>query len=208
MDTLHIHCDDARALGRSLRRWRALQRIKQAHAGELLGVSQATISRWESGQQAPDADEQQRLRTLMQARLDSAADHELARLVNQSTAAVHLVCDSTHRLLAMSAARERQCSLPRSALLGRSLWRYASAEIVAAEARLGALGWFEPDAPALEILTGANQHTEVAIEPSRCRWVRFQLADGSHVRLVETLAPWTPAHWGTLRPAAGPATPE
>src|SRR5207344_2186269 len=96
-----IHCGDARQLGRSLYRWRALRRIKQQHAAELLGVSQATISRWENGQLPPDEHEQLRLRTLMQARLDSAADRELARLVNHSSAAVHLVCDLTHRLLAL-----------------------------------------------------------------------------------------------------------
>ncbi|NRF70103.1 helix-turn-helix transcriptional regulator [Aquincola sp. S2] len=190
--TLHIHCGDARQLGAALRRWRALRRIKQDHAGALLGVSQATVSRWENGRQAPDPDEQTRLRTLMQARLDSAADRELARLVEHSQRPVHLVCDLTHRLLALSPARQRQCRLPRAELLGRSLWRYASAEIIEAESRLAALDWFGPAAPALEIRTGANDdRAAVSIEPSRCRWVRFQLADGSFARLVETLDGYT-----------------
>ncbi|HSV45805.1 MAG TPA: helix-turn-helix transcriptional regulator [Ramlibacter sp.] len=187
MDTAIIHCGDARQLGRSLHRWRALRRIKQQHAAELLGVSQATISRWENGQLAPDADEQVRLRALMQARLDSAADRELARLVSLSSAPMHLVCDLTHRLLALSPLREQQCSVPRNLLIGTSLWRYASAEIVAAEEQLAALGWYGPSPPALEIVTGANHFTEVAIIPSRFRWVRFQLSDGSFARLVETL---------------------
>lgn len=185
---LSIVCGDARQLGRSLRRWRSLRRIKQQHAGELLGVSQATVSRWENGRLAPDPDEQWRLRLLMQARLDGAADRELARLVEHSLRPVHLVCDLTHRLLALSAARERQCRQPRSALLGQSLWPFASAEIVAAEGRLAALDWFGPAAPVLEVVTGANEPgAAVAIAPGRCRWVRFQLSDGSCVRLVETL---------------------
>jgi transcriptional regulator with XRE-family HTH domain len=182
-----IHCGDARQLGAALRRWRLLRRIKQQHAGELLGVSQATLSRWENGRQAPDADEEAALRQLMHARLDSAAERELARLVEQSARPVHLVCDLTHRLLALSPARERQCRVPRTQLIGRSLWRYASPEIVAAEARLAALDWFGPAPPALEIVTGANDQTEVEIEPSRLRWVRFLLSDGSAARLVETL---------------------
>lgn len=187
MNTAIIHCGDARQLGQSLHRWRALRRIKQQHAAGLLGVSQATISHWENGQQAPDPDEQMRLRTLMQARLDSAADRELARLVSLSCAPMHLVCDLTHRLLALSPLRELQCSVPRSLLLGQSLWRYASAEIMAAEGQLASLGWYGPAPPALEIVTGANAHTEIAIIPSRFRWVRFQLSDGSFARLVETL---------------------
>lgn len=182
-----IHSGDPRQIGRSLRRWRTLRRIKQTHAAELLGVSQATISRWESGRQAPDPEEQARLRGLMHARLDSAADRQLARLVEQSPTAVHLVCDLTHRLLAMSPGRERQCTLPRSELLGRSLWRYASPEIVAAESTLAALDWFGPAPPEVDLVTGPNHQTEVAIPPSRMRWVRFQLSDGSFARLTETI---------------------
>lgn len=188
MNTYVIACSDASQLGRSLRTWRALRRIKQHHAGELLGVSQATISRWESGSLAPSEDEQAAIRELLQARLDSAADRELARMVTESTRGVHLICDLTHRLLALSATRERQCSIPRNDLIGRSLWRYASAEIVAAEAALPDVGWFESAPPAVEIHTGANASTEVRIVKSRMRWVRFRLSDGSFARLVETVS--------------------
>jgi transcriptional regulator with XRE-family HTH domain len=188
MNSTVIACRDAAQLGRSLRTWRALRRIKQHHAGELLGVSQATISRWENGALAPTPDEQVAIRELLHARLDSAADHELARMVNESARAVHLVCDLTHRLLALSPLRERQCSIPRNELVGRSLWRYASAEIVAAEASLADVGWFEQAPPAVEIHTGANTSTEVRIVKSHMRWVRFRLSDGSYARFVETLS--------------------
>ena len=65
---------DSRQLGRSLRVWRSVRRLKQQAVAQLMGVSQTTVSRWESGQAAPTLDEQQRLRALMAARLDSAAD--------------------------------------------------------------------------------------------------------------------------------------
>ncbi|MDC8012671.1 helix-turn-helix transcriptional regulator [Tahibacter soli] len=195
MNTSVIACRDAAQLARSLRIWRMLRRIKQHHAGELLGVSQATISRWENGNLAPTPDEQTAIRELLHARLDSAADRELARMVDESTRAVHLVCDLTHRLLALSAQRERQCSIPRNDLIGRSLWRYASPEIVAAESTLADVGWFEAAPPAVEIRTGANTSTEVRILKSRMRWVRFRLSDGSYARLVETIA---------LEPSADP----
>jgi transcriptional regulator with XRE-family HTH domain len=162
--------------------------MKQHHAAELLGVSQTTISRWENGLQAPTPAEQSDIRRLMQARLDSAADRELARLVRQSTAEVHLICDLTHRLLDLSPARARMWSVPATDLLGTSLWRYASKEIVTAERNLPQAGWFEPAPPALELDTGANGSSVVRIRPSRLKWVRFQLSDGSFARLVQTVA--------------------
>lgn len=182
-----IRSGDDRALGRSLRAWRTLRRVKQLHAAELLGVSQATVSRWESGQGSLSSDEAERLRTLLAARLDSAADRVLARLVCQSTAPTHLICDLTHRLLAVSPARELQFRVPTSQLMGRSLWRYASEDIVAAEARLAEQGWFGPAPPAIEFHTRARDSADIHILAGAMRWVRFQLSDGSSVRLVETI---------------------
>ncbi len=181
------HSGDARALGRSLRLWRTVRRIKQEHAAQLLGVSQATVSRWEAGRAAPDAGDADRLRRLMAARLDSASDFVLARLVRQSAVPVHLVCDLTHRLLAASPAREAQFRVPASQLLGRSLWRCATEQIVAAEASLAERGWFGPAPPVLEFDTGLRESEELVILPSRMRWVRFRLSDGSFARLAETV---------------------
>jgi transcriptional regulator with XRE-family HTH domain len=187
MNDAPLRSCDARQLGRSLRLWRGLRRVKQGAVALELGVSQATISRWESGQAAPTPDEQQALRRLMAARLDSAGDFALARLVERSPTPVHLICDLSHRLLALSAPRERHCRLPRSALLGRALWCYATPEIVAQEARLDALGWYEPGADAIEFDTGASAEQDMPIVASRMRWVRLQLSDGSFVRLTETV---------------------
>lgn len=183
-----IPCSAPEHLARSLRTWRVLRRMKQGHAAEMLGVSQATVSRWESGRQAPDPDEQAAIRCLLRASLDSAADRELARLVAQSRRPVHLICDLTHTLLALSPARERNCRVPASELMGTSLWPHASEEIVEAERRLAEFGWFEPAPPAVEGDTGENRSRELRILESRFRYVRFQLSDGSFARMVETVA--------------------
>lgn len=188
MTSLHppLFSGDERQLGRSLRTWRAIRRIKQDHAAHLLGVSQATVSRWESAQAEPDAADAKALRELMAARLDSNADRMLGQLVRQSRHAVHLVCDMTHQLLAASPAREAQFKLPVSELLGRSLWRCATEEIVAAEGRLAALGWYEQAPPVVAFRTRRRESDELVILPCAMRWVRFQLSDGSFARLVET----------------------
>jgi len=178
---------DTRQLGRSLRLWRSLRRLKQAAVADLMGVSQTTISRWESGQAQPTLQEQQRLRALMAARLDSAADFALGRMVRGASTPVHLVCDVSHRLLALSPPRERVCRVPGAQLMGSSLWRYASPQIVEQEARLDGLGWYEPGPGAIEFDTESREDPVMPIERCRMRWVRLQLSDGSFARLTETV---------------------
>ncbi|MES1162881.1 MAG: hypothetical protein ABUL50_07440, partial [Rhizobacter sp.] len=82
-----------------------------------------------------------------------------------------------------------------------SLWRYASEDIVAAEARLADDGWCGPTPPAIEFHTRARDSDNLAILACDMRWVRFQLSDGSFVRLVETVADDQPP-----RHVAGPAS--
>ncbi|MFO3798032.1 MAG: helix-turn-helix domain-containing protein [Anaerolineales bacterium] len=174
--------------GVALRRWRLLHRVKQSHAAELFRVAQSTISRWESGVQAMDPLAHEKLEQLLAARLNSAADQALARLIRESSRPVHLICDLTHRLLACSPSRAAQFASPISDLLGRSLWRFATPEIISKECALAESGWREAFAPpALEFLTGNNDSALVPIRQGLCRWTRIPLSDGTAARLVETL---------------------
>jgi transcriptional regulator with XRE-family HTH domain len=175
-------------LGLALRTWRTLRRVKQSHAAELFGVSQATISRWEACRQAPSSREAARLRDALSAAPTGAADLAVLQLVRASTTPVHLVCDFTHRLLAASPARAKPWRMPPEELCGTSLWRYASEEIHQAEAALEDAGWFEPDATPMVVTTRGNDSVDVPIAPSRIRWTRLRLSDGSCARLVETIA--------------------
>jgi transcriptional regulator with XRE-family HTH domain len=188
MDRTANAVPEAGDLGRSLRVWRALRRMKQDHAAELLGVSQATVSRWESGHQKPTLPERDALRALMAARLDGAADQALGRLVRGAAREVHLICDLTHRLLAASPARERCWTVSASELTGTSMWRFHTEAIARAEAGLPALGWYGEAPPVVDVLTGTNDSAEVPIRRGRCRWTRLRLSDGSYARLVETEA--------------------
>ena len=91
--------------GRALRRWRRLRGVKQSHAAELFGVTQATLSRWERGHHRLPDSVACKLSRLLAAPLESAADAGLRRLVESSALRVHLICDLSHRLLAASPAR-------------------------------------------------------------------------------------------------------
>lgn len=176
------------ALGAALRRWRILHRVKQEHAAELFGVNQSTISRWEMGRQSMEPKELTKVEAVVSARLDASADRVLAVLVSESPRVVHLMCDLTHRLLACSSGRAAEFGVPESELMGRSLWPYATAELIAEEQRLGDQGWYDEPAPMpLQIDTSENRSPIVPIWRSRCCWTRLLLSDGTPVRLVETL---------------------
>lgn len=170
--------------GRALKRWRRLRGVKQSHAAELFGVTQATLSRWERGHHRIPEEATRKLARLLSAPLDSAGDAGLRRLVESSTLAVHLICDLSHRLLAVSPARCADWSADPAELRGVSLWRFASDEIRLAESRLGEAGWYDDGAARLSFWTGPNDSPLVAIVPGMLTWERLQLSDGTLARLV------------------------
>lgn len=188
-----VHREDPCSLASTLRLVRRLRGIKQAHAAELLGVTQSTVSRIERGELKPVGALRNRLLDLVVARIHPARDAALRRLVEGSACPVHLVCDHTHRLLAASAPREREWRRAASELRDQPLWRYASEEIRAAEARLPDRGWGERDGThALSFVTGGNGLDEVRIVPGVLIWERILLSDGSPARLVTSLAEAAP----------------
>ena len=178
------HAD--RYLGECLRTWRVLNRVKQAHAAELLSISQPTVSRIEKGLMLPSPTERAAIMELLAAQLTSAADRELIHLVKTSTSPVHIVCDLTHRLIAASPSRIREFRVPESDLLGRSLWKFATEELELLEDRLPELGWFDGTAPTIEVRTRGREYNEVVVPGGAFKYVRFRLANGSHARLIET----------------------
>nr|WP_249122864.1 MULTISPECIES: helix-turn-helix transcriptional regulator [unclassified Bradyrhizobium] len=174
--------------GRTLRRLRLLQRMKQADLAARLGVTQTTVSRWERGALAMSAEQQAAAWQLLACRPDPAHDAVLRRLVESSMARVHLICDRTHRLLAASPARHADWQVDASEMIGRPLLRYASPDILIAEASLAARGWHDGELAELIVETGPNADPVIPIRASRVLWERIALADGSAGRLVTTLA--------------------
>jgi transcriptional regulator with XRE-family HTH domain len=173
--------------GRSLRRLRRLTGMKQSHLAELAGVTQATVSRWESGTHQPTPEQAAKLLPLIEARLDPASDAMLKRLVESSTLRVHLVCDVTHRLLAVSKARREEWRNDASGLYGETLWPFASPWIRDGEARLPDLGWYEPMALPVAGWTDFNHPGVIRMGPGMWLWERMQISDGRFVRLVTSM---------------------
>lgn len=158
--------------------------IKQASLGTELGVSQATISRWESGALLPDMKETGRILQLLSARQALKNDAALLLLVKESSKPVHLMCDFSHRLLAASPARSAQWRVSGEEMAGKSLWRFATDGIAKAEADLGANGWYDPFPSDVIVETENADFTEVSIKAGALRYARIPLSDGSFARLV------------------------
>ena len=124
---------------------------------------------------------------LIAASAGNDQDKALKRLVECSTRPVHLICDSTHRLLAASRSRAASWQTDLSDLIGRSLWPFASPEIAAAEAGLFESGWFERPFQCLELSTEGNGRADVPVPPGRVLWETLLLADGRVGRLTTTI---------------------
>jgi transcriptional regulator with XRE-family HTH domain len=174
-------------IGLALRRFRRLNMVKQSAVAERLGVSQGCVSRWESGVHRPDLAQRERIVRLIAASPGNDRDSALKRLVEGSGRPVHLICDSTHRLLAASRSRAASWGIDVSELVGRSLWPFASAEIEAAEAGLFESGWFERPYQALELRTEGNGRSDVPVPPGLMLWETLPLADGRVGRLTTTI---------------------
>ncbi|WP_332873049.1 helix-turn-helix domain-containing protein [Caulobacter hibisci] len=174
-------------VGRALRRFRRLNAVKQGHLAELLAVSQATVSRWESGAQEPDEVHRERIVALIAAQADHRGDAALKRLVETSSMPVHLVCDATHQLLAVSPPRAATWRVEAGEMLGTSLWRFASPGVVAAQAALAYGGWFERPYQQLRFETGSNGHDDIPILPGLLQWETVPLSDGRTGRLATTV---------------------
>ncbi|OWV87047.1 XRE family transcriptional regulator [Rhizobium sp. R635] len=173
--------------GADIRRMRQLRSMKQQHLAELLGVNQATVSRWERDQFPFSPEQAIRLERIFASSRHAAADVALKRLVEDSIRPVHLICDVTHRLLSASRPRQAEWRAPLAAFLGRSLFSYASAEIAAAEQSLEERGWHEGRLLSLTFETGANDNASMPIAAGRVTWERITLSDGSAGRLVTTI---------------------
>lgn len=174
------------SLGARLRRLRQLQRVKQAAVAQLCGVSQGTVSRWESGTLPLPAAQWQRIGDALRGR--PAQDAALKRLVETSPLSLHLVTDLGHELLAASAARLRWWGDAAPALLHTSLWRYASPEIIDMETRLEALGWWAQLDPApVQLQLSGRDPAGLPIQAGVMVWERVWLASGLPARLCTTL---------------------
>ncbi|WP_052065823.1 helix-turn-helix domain-containing protein [Thalassospira australica] len=170
--------------GRLLRHWRRTSDIKQSRLADILGVTQATVSRWENGTQHPAPLQHDLIRQMMTRKRNFRLDHAVKRLVTHSSQRVHLIEDRSHRLLCASNPREQEWQRDSTALIGTSLWRFATPEIASAEKSLHGMGWHEDQTDHLTFETSRRDGDPMRITDTYILWERFFLSDGTAVRLT------------------------
>ncbi|ESW61679.1 MAG: hypothetical protein Q27BPR15_05305 [Rhodobacter sp. CACIA14H1] len=105
--------------GSDVIRWRVLHRLKQSALAEILGVSQATVSKWESGVSSPSTAMQHRLSDVMTGVHEGRLAIELACLAPQQQIKT-LVRGTSVQLLGLSAGF-KQLWPETSELLGKNI---------------------------------------------------------------------------------------
>lgn len=125
----------------ALRQWRRQNRMKQSAAGDLLGVSQATISRWESGQGVMSPGQRRRLRDLL-GRPASRSQALARHLVTRAPGLAGLV-DRDLVCLAASAEAAREHGVPQSMLEGLDFRPLLPPRTLEVMDRLAAHGFFD-----------------------------------------------------------------
>ncbi len=174
------------SFGLRLRRQRRALGLKQSAFAHEMGVNQTTISRWESNENVPNVDTQQEaFGILTQSKTNDMA---LRRLVESSSDCVHLIEDVSHICLAYSEKRARDWLTSQNAMLGVSLWQFATDEIRQAESELTESDWWEVQTPrAKQFCTAEAYFDDIKINACAIQWERLYLADGTPVRLVKSI---------------------
>ncbi|WP_081095160.1 helix-turn-helix domain-containing protein [Erythrobacter donghaensis] len=171
----------------ALKRFRRLSGTKQSFVASELGITQGTLSRWETGRHAPDNAQRARIIEFLRKYAPHQTDSLVESLVQNSKKRVLLVCDSTHRLLAASKSMSRPWQGGVNQYLNCSLWRYATDEIIEAEKRLRDIDWYDKINLVHEFWTEGNKSTDVPIPPAKIRWETLMLAHGFTGRLVQVI---------------------
>ena len=172
--------------GPPLRRLRRLRALKQSAFAELLGVDQATVSRWESGRQIPDLGMQRRLRDLMR-RAEPNEEVLLKHCINASIGYT-MLCDEDRIIRAASPSFCQIHSVTETDIVGMSTMGAFSAELermlwIAVEH-----GFFEGEVASVRVvsrfhsLSGTWRNAGGIV----C-WTPVPLADGHILRRVDRI---------------------
>jgi transcriptional regulator with XRE-family HTH domain len=136
-----------------LRRFRRNNLLKQATLAEMLGIDQATISRWETGRIAPPLSAQRRIRDLIG--YHSAGDTLLRHWIDTTVNPV-VLSNGTYEIVAASAAYEKGHGLPPRTAAGRLTMPTYTAESFWIRQRAGEYGFLRGEVASVTLVARGN----------------------------------------------------
>lgn len=184
---MRISGDGAEDWGAQLRRFRRSRALKQSALAEMIGVDQATVSRWETGRQSPDLGMQRRLRGLMR-RMEPREEALLKHWINASVGYT-VLCDQDRIVRAASPSYCKIHGVSAAAVLGASTVPVFTAELERALWQTVDEGFFEGDVASVTVVSRVNALS------GRDRgvagisvWTPVPLSDGQILRRVDRIA--------------------
>jgi transcriptional regulator with XRE-family HTH domain len=108
-----------------IKRFRESIRLTQATFSELLGVDQATVSRWESDKQIPDLSMQKRIRDML-SRADAIPHEAFVRALVRAQSGVASVLDAGWNVVDFSQPLASRLGRDQEKLRGANLRDYAT----------------------------------------------------------------------------------
>lgn len=173
--------------GAQLRRFRRLRSLKQTALAELIGVDQATVSRWERGQQSPDLGMQQRLRDLLR-RIEPGEEVLLKHWINASVGYT-VLCDEDRVIRAASPSYCSIHGLSSTEVLGLSSIPVFTAELERALWLTADRGFFEGEVASATVVGRVNALSGRPRDiPGISVWTPVPLTDGRVLRRVDRIA--------------------
>jgi PAS domain S-box-containing protein len=177
---------DVTEWGPQIRRFRRFRALKQTALAELIGVDQATVSRWESGRQIPDLGMQRRLRDLMR-RAESREEMLLKHGINAAVGYT-VLCDEDRIIRAASPSFCEIHGVSRAEIIGHSSMPIFTAELEQMLDITIEHGFFEGEVASATVVSrfhalsgGWRNHAGMV------SWTPVPLADGRILRRIDRI---------------------
>lgn len=160
--------------------------MKQAALAELVGVDQATVSRWEGSRQIPDLGMQRRLRDVMR-RAESREEMLLTHCINASVGYT-VLCDENRIILAASLSFCGIHGMTAAEIIGMSSMPVFTAELEQMLQAAVEHGFFEGEVASVRVvsrfhaLTGQPRDIGGIVS-----WTPVPLTDGRILRRVDRI---------------------
>lgn len=171
--------------GAEIRRFRRVRAVKQTTLADMLGVDQATVSRWEGSRQVPDLGMQRRLRALMQgagARDDVLIRHWVEHAVGEAA-----LLDASRTLVVGSATFIARHGIDVPTPANLSLLGMFSEELDRAWWHAVERGFFEGEVASVTVTGRLQLLSGDGSVDSRSTWVPVALNDGSLLCRFDTV---------------------